>query len=85
MRLFSYLWTSKIKSMDKEEIEMAKSQRLERIENEVSALGCHLARQYVILSGDGYVVESFSTLNEVERWLGREELRRLGDTGGDDE
>ena len=36
VRLFSYLWTSKIKSMDEEEIEMAKSQRLERIENEVS-------------------------------------------------
>lgn len=44
---------------------MSKSQRLERIENEVSALGCRLARQYVILSGDGYVVESFPTLNEV--------------------
>lgn len=62
-----------------------KSQRLERIENEVGALGCHLARQYVILSGDGYVEESFSTLDEVERWLGREELRRLGDAGGDAE
>ena len=36
---------------------------------------------YVILSGDGYVVESFPTLNEVERWLSCEELRRLGDTG----
>lgn len=61
---------------------MAKSQRLERIENEVGALGYYLARQYVILSADGYVEESFSSLDEVERWLGCEELKRLGDAGG---
>ncbi len=61
---------------------MAKSQKLTQIENEVSALGYTLKRRYVIMEGE-YVEESFSTLDEVERWLGREESRRLGDAGGD--
>lgn len=61
-----------------------KSQRLERIENELSALGYALEHRYVILD-NGVVEASFSTLDELERWLGREELKRLGDAGGDAE
>lgn len=62
---------------------MGKSQKQARIENEVGALGYRLARQYVILSSDGYVEASFQTLDAVDRWLGGEEARRMGDAGRD--
>ncbi len=62
---------------------MAKSQKLKRLEDEASALGYTLVRQYVILDGYGYVQQSFSLLDEVDRWLGREDSRQLGNAGGD--
>ncbi len=62
---------------------MSKSQKLNRLENEASARGYTLVRQYVILDVGGYVQQSFSSLDEVDRWLGREESRQLGNAGGD--
>lgn len=60
-----------------------KSQKLKRLESEVSALGYSLERRYVIQDGFGHVEQSFSKLDEVSKWIGREESRRLGDAGGD--
>lgn len=62
---------------------MGKSKKLQQLENEVSALGCRLVRQYVILDGSGYVLDSFLSLGAVEQWVGKEESRQLGDAGGD--
>ena len=53
-----------------------KSQKLERLENEISAMGYFLERQYVIHTGLG--IYAFDTLDEVEKWIAHEELRRIG-------
>lgn len=60
---------------------MSKSKKLMQLENEVSAQGYILAHQYVILNGSGGVEGSFSTLAEVERWIGHKESRQFGDAG----
>lgn len=64
---------------------MAKSKKQRAIENELSALGYDLVRQYVILDRFGYVVESFPTLDAVDQWIGKEESRHIGIAGGDNE
>jgi hypothetical protein len=64
---------------------MAKSQKFKQLENELSALGYGLEHQYVILGYGGCVEASFSTLSEVDKWIGHEESRRMGYGGGDDE
>lgn len=60
-----------------------KSKRLKQLENEVSTLGYSLARQYVILNTGGYVEKSFSTLEEIDQWISREETRQLCNAGSD--
>ena len=62
---------------------MEKSKKLQRLENEVSALGYRLVRQYVVEDKNGYVLDSFPTRTAVEQWVGKEESRQLGDAGGD--
>lgn len=62
---------------------MKKSKKLQQLENEVSALGYRLVRQYVIEDKNGYVLDSFPALTAVEQWVGKEESRQLGDAGGD--
>lgn len=62
---------------------MKESKKLQRLENEVSALGYRLVRQYVVAGENGYVLGSFPTLTAVEQWIGKEESRQLGDAGGD--
>lgn len=62
---------------------MAKSKKLSQLENELSALGYGLKHQYVILGGHGYIVETCRTLDDVDKFIGREESRQLGNAGGD--
>lgn len=57
-------------------MEKGKSQKLERLENEISAMGYFLARQYVIHTD--LQIYAFDTLDEVEKWIAHEELRRIG-------
>uniref|UniRef100_UPI003FF0AE43 hypothetical protein n=1 Tax=Parasutterella excrementihominis TaxID=487175 RepID=UPI003FF0AE43 len=64
---------------------MEKSKKLQRLENEVSALGYRLVRQYVVKDKNGNTFDSFPTLTAVEQWVGKEESRQLGDAGGDAE
>lgn len=61
---------------------MAISQKQARISNELSALGYSLVKEYVIFDEWGNVQGSFQTLDAVDRWLGKEEQRRLDDAGG---
>lgn len=62
---------------------MKKTQKQGRIENELSAMGYTLGHGYIVFDAFGNIDETFQTLDEIDRWLGEEEARRMGFAGAE--